>query len=104
MIQVKIALQNLRASFTESPLVGLSLVTCLWLFFRTVIYHSRLVSGRPSLIELTMVALVGVGAAIGALLREREQGWYISLVTMALNGVAWWYALSQLDWGYLYES
>jgi len=51
-----------------------------------------------------MVALVGVGAAIGALLRDKEEAWYISLVTMVLNAAVWWYALSQLEWGYLYDS
>ncbi len=85
-------------------MVWLSLVTSMWLFLRAIFYHSKLTSGRPSLLELTLVALIGVGAAIGAMLREKEQAWYISIMTMALNAAAWWYGLSQFDWSYLYKS
>lgn len=101
---MKILFQNLRASLTESPLVCLSLATCVWLLLRAVIYHYSLGSGLPALLELTIVALIGVGAALGAVLRENEQGWYIGLGTIVLNGVSWWLAVDQLDWGYLYES
>lgn len=101
---MKIVKQNLKATFTESPLVWLSLITCLWLFVRAIIFQFEIAPNRPSLLELTLVALIGVGAAIGALLRDKEQAWYIGLITMVLNAAAWCYALSQLEWGYLYES
>ena len=85
-------------------MVWLSLVTTVWLFLRAVFYHSKLIPNLSSLMELTLVALVGVVAAIVALLREKEQAWYISIVTMALNAVAWWYTLSQFDWSHLWRS
>ncbi|HEY7544135.1 MAG TPA: hypothetical protein VID27_04595, partial [Blastocatellia bacterium] len=70
---MKKALRNIKATFAESPMVWLSLVTAVWLFLRTVFYHSKLFPNLSSLMELTLVAFVGVVAAIVALLREREQ-------------------------------
>jgi hypothetical protein len=101
---VKIALQDLKAVFTDSPMAWLSLITCLWLFVRAVIYRLQIASSRPSLLELTLVALIGGGAAVVALLRDNEQAWYIGVITLILNAAALWYAISQLEWGYLYES
>ena len=94
----------MRTTFTHSPFIWLSLITSLWLFLRTVIYRAGPDSASIALVELTIVLLVGVGAAVTALLRDREEAWYIGLVTMVLNVAAWWYAVSQLDWTYLYES
>ena len=59
---------------------------------------------RPSLLELTLLAVIGVAAAIRAVPRDKEQAWYLGIVTAGLNAVAWWYAVSHLSWGYLYES
>lgn len=94
-------MQTLKGVLVESPLVSLSIITCLWLFIRAIIYQMKLASGRPSLLELTLVALSGI---VAALFRDKEQAWYLSLFTIALNTAAWWYAVSQLEWGYLYES
>jgi hypothetical protein len=55
-------------------------------------------------ITLTLVALIGIGAALIGIYREKEQSRYISLVTVVLNAVGWWYAVSQQNWGPLYES
>jgi hypothetical protein len=118
---VKIALQKIKAIFADSPLVWLSLITCLWSFMRAIIYHLRMGS-RPSpldlpwltdspiatemnmVVTLTLIALIGVGAAVAALLRDKEQAWHLSLLMIVLNTTVWWYAISQLEWEPIYSS
>ena len=53
---------------------------------------------RAALVEITLVSLVGVIAGLVALRRNREQGWYLGLVAVALNVTAWWLRLMQVDW------
>jgi hypothetical protein len=101
---MKRSLRQLKAVLTESPLVLLSVGTCLWVFVRESAPDFLPVFARPSFFELTMVAVVGICAGFGGLLRKSEQGWYLALLAMILNGVCWWYAFSRIDWGPSLES
>lgn len=116
---MKTALQNIKGFFADSPLIGLSLITCCWSYLRALLYQQKITSLPLDLplisasrtatemnmtVTLTLVALIGVGAVLLALHRDKEEAWYIGLVTIFINIVAWWYALSQLNWGPVYES
>ena len=112
-------MHKVKVVFVESPLVLLSLLTCCWTYIRALLYRQKITSLPLDLplftdwrmatelnmaATLTLVALIGVGAAVVALNREKEQAWYISLVTIILNALAWLYAMGQLNWSPLYES
>ena len=116
---MKTVFHKLMAPFAESPFVLLSLLTCCWLYFRTLLYDkgvssllldlplftdSRLANEMNLAVTLTLFAFIGIGAGIAALYRDKEQAWYICLVMIGLNCTIWCYALSQLNWAPLYES
>ncbi len=119
---MKSVLHNLKALFADSPLVCLSIITCCWSYFRALLYKQNIgakgwlrldlplfsASGIGTevnmAVTLTLVALVGVIAAVVALNRDEERDWLFSLVTIILNGAAWWYAVSQLNTAPLYVS
>jgi hypothetical protein len=62
------------------------------------------ISSRASLVELTLVTLVGAIAGIAALQRHREQAWYLGFVTVVLNVAAWWLRVMQIDWAAIRSS
>lgn len=116
---MKTAIQNIKGLFATSPLICLSVITCCWSYIRALLYQQKITSGLLDLplvsasrtatemnmaVTLTLVTFIGVGAALLALRRDKEQGWYIGLATIFINIVAWCYALSQLNWGPVYES
>jgi hypothetical protein len=37
-------------------------------------------------------------AGVATLHRSRESGWYLGVVSVALNVTAWWLRLMQIDW------
>ena len=59
---------------------------------------------RASLVEMTLVALVGAIAGVAALRRNREPGWYLGVLTVALNVTAWWLRLMQVDWAAIHSA
>lgn len=94
-------------------MVCLSLGTCVWSYSRALIYQLTMDANRPfpldlpllansaamnTVITLTLITLIGVVASVLALLREKEDGWYVGLVTLVLNVSAWWYAMSVIEW------
>ena len=63
------------------------------------------ISGRrASLEELTLVTLLGALTALIAIVRDREQAWYLGFVPMVLNGAVWWLGLMQVNWGAMFSS
>ena len=89
--------REIRAAIADSPAMWVSLTCCCWCYVRVLLYKFDITS-RASLVEVTLIALVGVIAGLAALRRSQEQGWYLGLVTIALNGTAWWLRLMQVDW------
>lgn len=100
---MKRVLKEFLSTFTDSPALWLSLICCCWAYVRIVLYQFG-ISSRAPLVELTLVALIGVVAGLGALQRDREQIWYLGLVTMGLNVMAWWLRLMQVDWAAIRSS
>jgi len=94
---MKKVLRAMRAAIADSPVMWVSLSCCCWCYVRVMLYQVE-VTSRASLVEITLIALCGVIAGLAALRRSREQGWYLGLVTVALNVTAWWLRLMQVDW------
>ena len=91
------ALRAIRSAVGDSPAMWLSLGCCSWCYGRVMLYQFGNTC-RAALVEITQVSLVGVIAGLVALRRNREQGWYLGLVAVALNVTAWWLRLMQVDW------
>jgi hypothetical protein len=106
--------KNVLMSLRRSPLTGLSLLICVWLYADALYHRSAIVRGvgaslaRPfftdpsaspliTTLVLTVVAGVGSCAAIIALWRGEEPG-NVCLLSPVLIAMAWWFAFSQLDW------
>jgi len=94
---MKKVLREIRSAIADSPAMWLSLTCCCWCYVRVILYQFG-VTSRASFVEMTVVALVGAIAGVTALQGNREQGWYLGLVTVILNVSAWWLRLMQVDW------
>lgn len=94
---MKKALREIRSAIADSPVMWLSLACCCWCYVRILLYQLA-INNRASLVETTLIALVGSIAGLVALRRDRELGWYLGLVTVALNVSVWWLRLMQVDW------
>jgi hypothetical protein len=92
-----------ESAIRDSPAFWVSIVCCSWVYIRVMLYELE-IDSRASLAELTLVALIGAAAALIGLLRDREQAWYLNVVTMVLNSVAWWLGVVQVNWGELFSS
>ena|SRR5581483_2303000 len=95
---MKRVLREIRSAIADSPAIWLSLTCCCWCYVRVILYQFG-VTSRAAFVEMTVIALVGAIAGVTALQGNREQGWYLGLVTVALNATAWWLRLMQVDWG-----
>jgi len=108
-----IAIQRIKCIVTDSPMVCLSLGTCIWSYSRALIIQLTIDANRPFPLDLpllanspamnmamtlTVVTLIGVVASVMALVREKEDGWYLGLVTLVLNVSVWWYSMSVIEW------
>ena len=100
---MKKALREIRPAVADSPAMWLSLTCCCWAYVRVVLYQFG-VTRKASLVEMTLVALVGAKAGLTALQRNKEQGWYLGFATVALNAGAWWLRLMQIVWAAIRSS
>jgi hypothetical protein len=100
---MKKALKEIRSAIADSPVLWWSLACCCWGYVRVSLYQLGMTS-RASLVEMTLVALIGAIAGLAALRRNREEGWYLGVVAVALNVSAWWLRLMQVDWGAIRSS
>jgi hypothetical protein len=110
-------LQNIKRRFGDSPLIGISIIACLFSVIRLILYRLRIPLTRPApfdfpffsdyspvateinmTLTLSLITLIGMGAALGGLLRKKEKWRYFGVLTLALNLGAWWWMSRLLDW------
>ena len=101
---MKRSFEKLGSVLKESPAIWSSIVCCCWAYIRIMLYVLGISGSRASLEELTLVTLLGAVTALIAILRDREQAWYLGGVTMVLNGAAWWLGLMQVNWAAMFSS
>lgn len=104
MVPNNIANTSIKMLVRDSPFVLLSVGTSLWIFLRQTAPSLVLASGPPSPLDVTGVALIGIGAGLAGLLRKNERGWYICPLAIIANCLCWWYVVSRIDSSSLYQS
>jgi hypothetical protein len=107
---------EVRHFFGKSPLFIVSLMTSGWCVVRGLLYKWQIGPTRPSpfdvpllnlspvateynlAITLSLIALIGVAAASIGLCRRKEALRWWCLPALALNLLAYWWAVSMVEW------
>jgi hypothetical protein len=94
----------------------ISLATGIWIIIRSAIYRLRIGPRRDAPFDLpfcfgspvgteynmaftlSLIAFIGVVAAITAFVKYRKWPRYFALFACAIDAGAWWYAMTLIEW------